>query len=164
MKRLWFGILILIFALVACSGEQEESVQTSNELVVAHIQANLALPSDTGSFWMEITNNTGKDDTLLGAEFDGCGAIELHDMTMENDIMVMRPVEGGKILIPAGETVELKRGGLHIMCINKDAPLEPGTMVDFTLQFANEGDVSVKGMVVAPGDMPMGGMDHENTE
>ncbi len=69
--------------------------------------------------------------------------------------MVMRPVEGGQIPIPAGEMVELKKGGLHVMCIEKAAPLELGATVDMVLKFANAGDVAVTGEVVAPGDSSM---------
>ena len=68
---------------------------------------------------MKIHNGTGTDDELVGAEFEGCGAIELHNMFMEKDVMVMREVEGGKIPIPAGETVELKPGGYHLMFMQR---------------------------------------------
>lgn len=138
---------------------------TPGELTVVNVQANLALPTDTGSVWMIINNGTEQEERLVGAEIAGCGVIELHDMVIdENDVMVMRMVEGGEIPIPAGETVQLKRGGLHVMCLQKEAPLEPGTEIDIVLKFANAGDVAVTAPVVAPGDMPMnmeeGGMDH----
>lgn len=149
MKRLFFIILILlVVSLAACSSDSSES----GEMVIENVQANMTLPSDTGSVWLKITNNTGQDDALVGAEMAGCGAIELHNMFMENDVMVMREVEGGKIPIPAGETVELKKGGLHIMCIGKEAPLEKGTEVDIALQFENAGTINVTGTVVEPGE------------
>jgi copper(I)-binding protein len=112
---------------------------------------------------MYILNGTDADEALVGAEIPGCGVVELHDMKIENDVMVMRPVEGGEIPIPAGEIVELKRGGLHVMCINKAEPLEIGSMVDIVLQFAVAGDVPVSGEVVPAGGMMMdhGDMDHD---
>lgn len=131
-------------------------------LLIENVLANLALPSATGSVWLKITNTTTEDEALTGAEIPGCGVIELHDMKMENDVMVMFQVEGGEIAIPAGETVTLQRGGLHIMCINKEAPVEVGTEVEITLQFANAGDVTVTAPVVEPG-MSME-MDHEHGE
>ncbi|MEZ4708720.1 MAG: copper chaperone PCu(A)C [Caldilineaceae bacterium] len=137
---------------------------TPGELTVANVQANLALPSSTGSVWMAIMNGTDTDDALIGAEVPGCGVIELHEMIMQNDVMVMRQVEGGQIPIPAGETVELKRGGLHVMCIEKEAPREVGSMVDMVLHFANAGDIAVTAPVVDPGEMNMdqGAMGHDN--
>ncbi len=159
MKRVFFvGLLLLIVSLAACSGGAAES----GEMVVENVQANMTMPSTTGSVWLKITNNTGQDDALTGAELAGCGTIELHNMTMDNDVMVMREVEGGKIPIPAGESVELKQGGLHIMCIDKEAPLEKGTSVDIALQFDNAGTIEVSGMVVEPGNMM--DMDHDEGE
>lgn len=158
MKRIVLGVLVfvLIFLLAACStAGSEPAAGESGELTVDKVQANMTLPSDTGSLWMVIHNGSDTDDELVGAEFAGCAAIELHDMVMENDIMVMREVEGGKIPIPAGETVELKKGGLHVMCIGKEAPLEAGTNLDVTLKFANAGDIAVTAVVVEPGETPM---------
>lgn len=145
-------------------GSMEESMaempeMVEGELTVANVRANLTLPTDTGSVWLVILNGTDTDDALVGAEIPGCGVVELHDMFMEGDVMVMRPVEGQQIPVPAGETVELKKGGLHVMCLQKEAPLELGTPVDMVLHFANAGDIAVTGEVVAPGEsgMDMGG-------
>jgi copper(I)-binding protein len=131
-------------------------------LLIENVRANLSLPSTTGSVWVKITNTTDVDEALIGAAIPGCGVIELHNMIMRGDVMVMQQVEGGEIAIPAGETVELQRGGLHIMCIQKEAPLEVGSAVDITLEFANAGEVEVTAPVVAPDDM--GGMDHGEEE
>jgi copper(I)-binding protein len=179
MKRLLLLLpLILLFAAcVAPMGEMAESDMamdemameemdempeiTEGELTVVNVRANLSLPSDTGSLWMYILNGTDTDEALLGAEIPGCGVVELHDMKIENDVMIMRPVEGGQIPIPAGEIVELKRGGLHVMCINKAEALEIGSMVDIVLRFANAGDVPVMGEVVPAGGMAM---DHGDME
>lgn len=167
---LWLVGLFLVGCNTAVSEPEmppdtTSSAITAGELTVENVQANLALPTDTGSVWMIISNGTEQEERLLGAQIDGCGAVELHNMVIdENDVMIMRQVEGGEIIIPAGQTIELKRGGLHVMCLQKVAPLEPGTDIEIVLQFANAGDINVTAPVVAPGDMPMdmehGGMDH----
>jgi hypothetical protein len=54
--------------------------------------------------------------------------------------MGMRPVEGGVIEIPAGGQAELKVGGLHVMCIQKQADFEPGAQLPLTLQFEKSGE------------------------
>ena len=59
--------------------------------------------------------------------------------------MVMQEVDS--IAISAGETVELKPGGYHIMLIDLAAPLEIGQEFDIVLTFANAGDVTVTGVV-----------------
>lgn len=158
MKRylLFVMVLVGVLTLAACSSSSESEAAP---ITVENVRANMTLPTDTGSFWMLITNNSATDDALLGAAVDGCGVIELHDMVMENDVMVMRPVAGGKITIPAGQTVELKPGGLHVMCMQKAAPLALGTKVQIELEFANAGTITVEGEVVEPA-MSSGGMNN----
>ena len=142
-------------------GETMEMEMVEGKLTIANVRANLTLPTDTGSVWLVILNGTDTDDALLGGEIPGCGVVELHSMKMDGDVMVMRPVEGGQIPIPAGEMVELKKGGLHIMCLQKEAPLEIGTAIDMMLEFANAGAVDVTGEVVDPGTSGMQDMEGE---
>lgn len=162
-------LLLLAIALVACGSAETEPAApdtaveplSSDPISVSNVRANMTLPTDTGSFWMLISNNTETDDALTGAEVAGCGVIELHDMIMEDNVMKMQQVEGGEIIIPAGETVELKQGGLHVMCIQKEAPLTEGETLPLTLQFANAGPLEVTATVVKPdGMMNHGDMDH----
>ena len=142
-------------------GEDEEEMgglpmpeMVEGELTVANARANMTLPSSTGSVWLFILNGTDTDDMLLDVEVPGCGVVEIHNMFMENDVMLMRQVEGG-VPIPAGEMVELKQGGLHVMCIDKEAPLEAGAGIDIVLHFETAGAVNVSGVVVPPSGMVM---------
>ena len=163
MKRLKVGALLLVLFLVACGGASEEPAAPAGELTVDTVTANLSLPTETGAVYMRITNNTGTDDALIGATVPGCGTIELHEMIMENDVMVMRQMEGNRIPIPAGQTVMLERGGLHVMCIGKTGEFAVGDEVAVTLQFENAGTIEVTAEVIEPGEMPAdmedGGMD-----
>lgn len=56
-------------------------------------------------------------------------------------MMQMRPVE--RIEVPAGQTVELKPGGLHIMLLDVKRTLEPGETIEVTLEFEKAGTQSV---------------------
>lgn len=88
-----------------------------------------------------LLNLTTDDEMLISAESAAAEALELHEMTMgEGDVMQMRPVEGG-IAIPAGGATLLQPGGLHIMMINLAGMLADGETVDFTLTFAEYGDM-----------------------
>lgn len=154
------SLFLAILLLAACSPSGSETAP----ITVENVRANMTLPSDTGSFWMLISNNSESDDVLLGATVEGCGAIELHNMFMEDDVMVMRMVEGGQIPIPAGETVELKPGGLHVMCLHKEAPLELDSTIDIALEFANAGTITVEGTVVEPAMSSDMNMEHGEME
>jgi periplasmic copper chaperone A len=153
-KTLWTGIALLLLLLAACGGGQngETTSTESGELIVDNITANLTLPTTTGAVYMRITNGSSNDDALIGAEVPGCGTVELHEMIMQDDVMMMRQMEGNRIPIPAGETVMLQRGGLHVMCIDKTGEFTVGEMVPVTLQFESAGTIEVQAEVVAPGE------------
>ena len=155
MKRLFVVGLVLMMLLVACGGNEGMGGTTAGELVVDGVMGNLALPMPNGAVYMTITNGTASDDTLIDAAVPGCGAVELHEMIMEDDVMVMRQMEGNRIPIPAGETVMLQRGGLHVMCIGKTAEFAVGESVPVTLTFENAGVMEVTAEVLDPAEMEM---------
>jgi copper(I)-binding protein len=95
-----------------------------------------------GAFFMLITNNGAEDDALISASSPACGTVELHESFMNDEgAMAMRPVGGGQIVVPAESSVELKQGGLHIMCINKLEDFAEGAELELTLQFENAGNL-----------------------
>ena len=53
----------------------------------------------------------------------------------------MRPLEG--LLIPAGETVILKRGAEHLMFMKLSEPMTEGETRNVTLQFEKAGRVEI---------------------
>ena len=79
------------------------------------------------------------DDTM--AMSDDTMAMSDDTMAMSDDTMggagamTMRPVD--QIELPAGETVNLKPGGYHVMLLDLAAPLEVGQTFDLTLTFGS---------------------------
>ncbi len=146
MKRSGFALFILVLLvglLAACGASESETA--AGELVIDNLWGrNSPKAAANGAFYMTITNNTDADEKLLSAAADVCSVVELHEMYMaENDVMGMRPVPDGFITIPAGQTVELKVGGLHVMCIDKTRALEVGDEISLTLNFENAGERTV---------------------
>lgn len=72
---------------------------------------------------------------LVGASSPVAGLAEVHEMKMEGDVMRMRALP--KLDIPAGQTVELKPGGYHLMLTDLKQPLQKDTVVPLTLVFRN---------------------------
>ena len=68
---------------------------------------------------------------LVGASSAAAKKVELHEMTMENNIMKMRPL--ARLALPAGTAVELKPGSYHLMLIDVARPLVKGDHVPLTL-------------------------------
>mgnify|MGYP005757852129 FL=1 len=95
-----------------------------------------------GGGFITIANKGGEDDKLVSATSDKAGEVQLHEMAMEGDVMKMRQLTDG-IAIPAGETVELKPGGLHLMFFKVSEPFKEGETVNVTLTFEKAGAVDV---------------------
>lgn len=134
------GLLFFLVVLTACS-----PTQTEKKLSVTEVWGRTSpMSADNGAFYMTITNDTAEADALLSASVETCGNVELHEMYEKGDkTMGMRPVSSGKIEIPAGKTVELKVGGLHIMCLGKKQAFEVGQQIPLTLQFEKAGSLAV---------------------
>ncbi len=97
-----------------------------------------------GGGFLSITSATA--DRLLSGSTPLAERFELHTMTMKGDVMEMRQVDA--IELPAGKTVELKPGGLHVMFIGLKQPLALGSKVPVTLKFEKAGEVKVEFNVV----------------
>jgi copper(I)-binding protein len=60
------------------------------------------------------------------------GVVEVHEMTMEKDVMKMRALTNG-LELPAGKAVELKPGGYHVMLMDLKQQMKEGDTVPVTL-------------------------------
>ena len=98
-----------------------------------------------GAF-VTITNAGSTDDRLVAVQADFPRA-EIHTTVFEDDIAKMMHIDG--IDIPAGETVMLKPGELHIMFMGLNGdPLEEGETVEAILVFEQAGELPVTFAVV----------------
>ena len=114
-------------------------------LAIAHPFAiETVINAPVGGGYMTITNAGTTDDRLLAVEVasDVAGLVQLHEMAMDGGVMRMGPLEDG-VPVPAGETVTLAPGGLHVMFMDLRAGLDAGTEVPATLVFEAAGPVDV---------------------
>lgn len=109
---------------------------------IAHPWARATVPGQSaGGAFMKLENQGGAD-RLLSARSDAAASVELHTMTMDGNIMRMRELDA--VPLPAGQTVEFRPGGLHIMLRDLKAPLKQGERVPLTLRFEKAGEVKVE--------------------
>jgi len=80
----------------------------------------------------------GGDVTLTSASSTSIGTIELHTMAMIDGKMTMRQADGFDIA--DGESLELKRGGDHMMMFDVGTDVTGGETVDITLNFDADGE------------------------
>ena len=92
--------------------------------------------------YLKVTNKGSSSDRLLGATSPGADRVEIHEMSMTDGVMKMRPLADGLIIKP-GETVELKPGGFHMMFMDIKQPLKQGDTLKATLKFEKAGSVDV---------------------
>jgi copper(I)-binding protein len=90
--------------------------------------------------YLTIENHGIAPDKLLSASTASAGKVEIHEMTMLDSIMMMRPVDNG-LVIPAGETITLAPGGHHLMFIGLNAPFREGEHIQTALIFERAGKV-----------------------
>lgn len=96
-----------------------------------------------GGGYLTVVNGGGDDDRLVSATSPAAGRVEIHEMAVTDGVMVMRPLPEG-LPVPAGETVALAPGGLHLMLIDLAAPLVEGERVPVELTFERAGTIAVE--------------------
>jgi copper(I)-binding protein len=111
------------------------------EVSGAFSRATLPGAPVAGGF-LTLNNKGATDDLLVSASAPIAAETQLHEMAMEGDVMKMRQLAGG-IPVPAGESVMLKPGGLHIMFMGLNTSLAEGDVVPVTLTFEQAGTVTV---------------------
>jgi copper(I)-binding protein len=92
------------------------------------VRATVSQQKATGAF-MQITS--AQDAQLVSASSPVAGVVEVHEMTMEKDVMKMRAVKA--LDLPAGKSVELKPGGYHVMLMDLKQQMKEGDTVPVTL-------------------------------
>jgi len=141
------GLIALGLGLAAPSLSAHEIKLGS--LTIVHPWARATPPgAEVAGGYMTIKNSGAEPDRLIGVEVDIAGRAELHEMTMVDGVMKMRPLENG-VEVPAGGSVALKPGGYHVMLLDLKGPLKEGEMIPGSLTFEKAGKVDVT-FAVAP--------------
>ncbi len=85
-----------------------------------------------------IVNTGARPDTVLEAASPQAGRVELHETVRDTSgRMQMRKLE--RLVIPPGDSVRLRPGGLHIMLYDLQQALRPGDTLRLRLRFAVAG-------------------------
>lgn len=121
---------------------------TLGDITVSSAWAKAMLPGQpAGGGFLTIENKGAAADRLLSVTSPVAANVQIHEMTTQGDVMKMRELADG-LDVPAGVTVELKPGGLHLMLMDMKEGFKEGDNVSISLKFAKAGDVTV--------DMPVG--------
>jgi copper(I)-binding protein len=112
-------------------------------LYIDHPHARPTPPgARAGAAYLSVANKGGAPDRLLRASSPRAASVELHSMSMDGNVMRMRAVPA--VALPAGATVKLEPGGLHLMLTGLKQPLKAGERFLMTLVFEKAGSLAVE--------------------
>jgi hypothetical protein len=153
------GAATLVLGLAACgSVERTEDDEVSGVEVSGQWARTSPMNAADGAAYMTITSEFG--DTLVSAQVSSeiARAVQIHETKPVEDVTdgtgmtedsamggdtEMEMVQIESIEIPEGGEVTLEPGGLHLMLIGLEAPLEVGSEFELTLTFATAGKLTL---------------------
>jgi hypothetical protein len=144
-RRLFLAGAALLPALPAAAHDPVQA----GDLLITQAWSRAAGAGGQGAGYLTIANRGAAADRLLSASSPASGRMELHTHVNDNGVMRMREVPA--IDLPAGQTVTLRPGGLHLMFMGLTQALQQGSTVPVTLRFERAGPVTVPLAVQAAG-------------
>ena len=157
-KMIAMSFCAVLIGVIAGSSARAEEVK-AGDLVISQAWSR-ATPNGAkiGTGYFTIENKGTTADKLVGVSGEVSDKIEVHEMSMNNGVMKMRPVDGGLTIEP-GKTVKLAPNGYHLMIMDLKSPLKQGGKVPVTLEFEKVGKVAVTLDVQGIGAQGPGGGD-----
>lgn len=147
MKRM--SLFAAVLALTAGAAQADNYKLGALELSQPWTRATPKGATVAGGY-LKISNKGTSADRLTGASSPTAGRVEIHEMSMTDGMMRMRPLSGG-IEIKPGQTVEFKPGSYHVRFMNLKQPYEKGQRIKGTLTFEQAGPIEVEYTVEAVG-------------
>lgn len=129
--------------LIAVATAQAQSAAVSVQ--DPWVRGTVAQQKASGAFMTITSPVAGR---LVSASSPVAGVTEIHEMTMDGQVMRMRAVDG--LDLPAGRAVQLKPGGYHVMLMELRQPLKAGETVPITLVIERAGGAKESVRVDAP--------------
>jgi copper(I)-binding protein len=99
--------------------------------------------------YLVLENGSDREYRLTSVEADGIARVEIHETSMQDGVMRMRPVDA--IPVPAGSNVALSPGGQHLMLFADSLPRE-GDTVTLALRFDDGTALTVEAPVRRGGE------------
>lgn len=138
MQKTLTLLLLTSFLLV-------QSAQAAVTISDAWVREN-APGQKVGAAYM--TLKSAEESTLVYVESPYAGSVEIHSMTMNNNVMKMRKLE--ELALKAGKPEKLAPGGFHLMLFDLKKPLKSGEKIDFKLCFKDKAGNITHQLVTLP--------------
>lgn len=125
--------ILLILVALMLSFQAQAEVQAQVKISDSWVRAN-APGQSVGAAYMTLTSP--QDSTLVYVESPAAGLVEIHSMSMTNNVMKMRKLE--ELPLKAGKAEKLAPGGFHLMLFDLKKPLKAGDKANFKLCFKHK--------------------------
>jgi copper(I)-binding protein len=119
IKRAVFGLSLLGLAF---------QVSAQTKVDDAWVRATVPAQSASGAFMIVTADSDSK---LLSVASPVAKDVQIHEMTMKNEVMSMGPVKS--VDLPAGKAVSFDPNGYHVMLMGLTGQLKEGESVPLTL-------------------------------
>ena len=138
MRYLAYFLTVLVpLVMISCGAEKEQV--TEEEVVEERVRP--AASGGTSAAYFSYSNTFDKPDTLISVNSAVARLTQIHESYETEDGMTgMR--ERREVIIPAGENVVFKQGGLHVMMMDLREDLSAGDSVGVDLELKLAGRVS----------------------
>jgi copper(I)-binding protein len=125
-----FRSLVVIAALtLSTSAMAQEGIALGSSYARASVPGQ-----NSGAVYLSLENKSARADALVAVSSPLAQSVEMHTMSMQDNVMRMREVT--RIDLPAGAALGMQPGkGYHLMLIGLKAPLKAGEQVPLTLRF-----------------------------
>ena len=94
-----------------------------------------------GVAYFTVRNDGPKADAIVAATTPAAAHVEFHQTTLADGMARMRPLR--EIVVPAGGTVSVAPGGIHLMLVDLGKPLAAGARIPLVLEFRDAGKVEI---------------------
>jgi copper(I)-binding protein len=133
--------LVAFAALFAVPASGEE-VKAGNLVIAQPWTRATPVGAKVAGGYLTIENKGSTLDRLVGGSTSVAKKIEIHEISMNDGVMTMRPIDGGLAIEP-GTTVKFAPGSYHLMFLELNSPFKQGDTVAATLKFEKAGEVEV---------------------
>jgi copper(I)-binding protein len=133
MKYLFLFLSVSILTLTACS--------PATGIRVSKVWARPTARGQTGAVYFLLENHSAKAEELTGVSSDVADVVEMHQTSMDGDIMRMRQVMS--VPIEANGSVEFAPGGYHAMLVEIKRDLNVRDQIQITLHFSDHEDITM---------------------
>lgn len=128
-----------------CALGASPALAQSVPLVVQDAWIRAAPGADVAAAYLSVHNVTATPVTISSVSSPTAAHVMIHETSVENGQSRMRPHE--RLVVPAGQTVKLQPGGLHVMLQGLKRPLTVGQQVPLVLVLAGGSTVQVTATV-----------------